>query len=141
MNTHNHEQQNRPSQKGPNPPPILLLIKQQPDRDAAQDLRDPIDGIVQGATLDIKQDGVVFAELPGIEVIAGEEHGKEEDDEWVCSEDYPKTFELGFPRGVPGSRNPGTVGSDHLVWRGHYERDNDSHDGQDEEGDLAKDQR
>ena len=141
MNTHNHAQQNRPSQKGPDPPPVLLLIKQHPDRDAAQDLSDPIDGIVQGATLDIKQDSVVFAELPGIEVIAGEEHGKEEDDEWVLSEYYPETFELGFPRGVSGSGNPGTVGPDHFVWFRHYERDYDPHDGQDEEGDLGKGQR
>ena len=138
MNTHDHTQQNGPSQKGPDPPPILLLIEQQADRDAAEDLGDPIDGVIQRAPLDIKQDGVVFAELPSIEVIAGEEHGKEEDDEWVHPEQYPETFEFGFPRRVPGSCDPGTVGSDHLVWCSHYERDYDPDDRQDEEGDLKK---
>ena len=138
MNTHNHTQQNRPSQKGPNPPPILLLIEQQADRDAAQDLGDPIDGVVQRASLDIKQHGVVFAELPGIEVIAGEEHGKEEDDERVCPEQYPETFEFDFPRRMSGSCDPRAVGSDHLVWCCHYERDYDPHDRQDEERDLKK---
>ena len=97
MHTHNHTQQNRPRQKRPNPPPILLLIKQQPNRNAPDDLSDPIHRIVQRPSLDIKQHGVVIAELPSIKVIAGEEHGKEEDDERVGSDRYPETFEFGFP--------------------------------------------
>lgn len=105
MDPHNHTQQNRPSQKRPDPPPILLLIQQQPNQHTPDDLRDPIHGIVQRATLNIEQDGVVFAELPGVEVVAGEEHGKEEYDEWICLERDPEAFEFGFPRRVSGSRD------------------------------------
>ena len=97
MNPHNHAQQNRPSQERPNPPPILLLVKQQPDRNAPKDLRYPIHRIVQRPSLDVKQYGIVIAKLPGVKVIAGEEHRKEEDDERVCSECYPEAFEFGFP--------------------------------------------
>ena len=97
MYAHNHTQQNRPSQKRPDPPPILLLVQQQPDQHAPEDLGDPIDGVVQRAALDVKQHGVVIAELPGVEIIAGEEHGKEEYDEGVGSECDPEAFELGFP--------------------------------------------
>ena len=97
MHAHDHTQQDRPSQKGPDPPPVLLLIQQQPDRDAAENLGDPINGVVQGPTLDVKQDGVVIAELPGVEVIAGEEHGKEEDDERIGLERDQEAFEFGFP--------------------------------------------
>ena len=119
MDPHNHTQQNRPSQKRPDPPAVLLLIQQQPDGDTPKNLGDPIDGIVQRPALDIKQDAVVIAVLPGVEIVAGEEHGKEEDDEWVCSDCDPEAFELGFPRWVPGSCYSGTVGSDHLVWGSH----------------------
>jgi hypothetical protein len=97
MYPHNHTQQNRPSQKGPDPPPVLLLIQQQADGDAPNNLGDPIHGIVQGPTLDIKQDCVVIAELPGVEIIAGEEHGKEEDDERIGFEGDKEAFEFGFP--------------------------------------------
>ena len=97
MHAHNHTQQNRPSQKGPDPPPILLLVQQQPNRHAPKNLSDPIDGIVQGPTLDVKQDGVVIAELPRVKVIAGEEHGKEENDEWIGLERDQEAFEFRFP--------------------------------------------
>lgn len=97
MHPHDHTQQNRPSQKRPDPPPILLLVQQQPNRHTPQDLRDPIHSIVQGPPLNTEQDGVVVAELPGVEIIAGEEHGEEEDDEWIRSEGDPETFEFGFP--------------------------------------------
>jgi len=94
---HNHTQQNRPGEERPNPPPITALIEQQPNRDAPHDLSDPINRIVQRASLDIEQHGVVVAELPGVKVVTGEEHGKEEDDERVCSEGGPEALELGFP--------------------------------------------
>ena len=97
MRSHNHTQQNRPRKERPHPPPILPLIKQQPDRDAPQNLRDPINRIVQRPSLDVKQDGVIITKLPGVKVIAGEEHGEEEDDERVCSEGDPETYEFGFP--------------------------------------------
>ena len=97
MRSHNHTQQNRPSEERPHPPTILLLIKQQPNRNTPQNLRDPINGIVQRPSLDIKQHGVVIAKLPGVKVIAGKEHGKEEDDERVGSEGDPEAEEFGFP--------------------------------------------
>lgn len=99
---HDHTQQNHPSQNRPDPPPIPLMIQQQPNQDAADDLGDPIDGVVQGPTLDVEQHGVVIAELPGVKIIAGEEHGKEEYDEWIGSECGPEAFEFGFPRWVSG---------------------------------------
>ena len=136
MDPHNHTQQNRPSQERPNPPPILLLIKQQPNRNAPEDLRNPIDRVVQRPSLDVKQYSVVIAELPSVKVIAREEHGKEEDDEWVCSECYPETLEFGFPRRVSRSRHSRTVGSDHFVWFCHYHRDYHPHNRQHEERDL-----
>ena len=136
MNPHNHAQQNRPSQERPNPPPILLLIKQQPDHNTPEDLRYPIHRIVQCPSLDVKQHGVIVTELPGVKVIAGKEHRKKEDDEWVCSECYPETFEFGFPRRVSRSRHSGTVGSDHFVWCCHYQGDYHTHTRQDEERDL-----
>ena len=105
MNPHNHTQQNRPSQERPDPPPILLLIEQQPNQHAPEDLRYPIHRVVQRPSLDVKQHGVVIAELPGVKVVAGEEHREEEDDEWVRSERYPETSELGFPRRVSRSRH------------------------------------
>lgn len=97
MDPHNHTQQNGPSQKRPDPPSVLLLIQQESNGDTAKNLGDPIDGIVQGAALDIEQDGVVIAKLPGVEIIAGEEHGEEEYDEWVCSECDPEAYEFCFP--------------------------------------------
>ena len=97
MSPHNHTQQNRPSEERPHSPPILLLIKQQPNRDAPHDLSDPINGIIQRPSLDVKQHGVIVAKLPSVKVIAGEEHGKEEDDERVRSERGPERFEFGFP--------------------------------------------
>ena len=97
MNTHNHTHQNRPSQKRPNPPPILLLVQQQPNRHTPKNLRDPIQGIIQRPSLDIKQHPVVVAELPGVEIVAGEEHREEEYDEWIYPEQNPETFEFGFP--------------------------------------------
>ena len=119
MDTHNHTQQNRPSKERPYPPPILFLIEQQPNQDAPNNLSDPIHRIVQRPSLDVKQHSVVFAKLPRVKVIAGKEHGKEEDDERVGSEGYPETFEFGFPRRVPGSRHSRTVSSDHFV-RGRH---------------------
>ena len=97
MGPHNHTQQNRPSEERPNPPTILLLIEQEPNRDAPHDLSDPINRVIQRPSLDVKQHGVVVAKLPGVKVIAGEEHGKEEDDKWVRSERGPECFEFGFP--------------------------------------------
>ena len=94
---HNHTQQNRPGQNRPDPPPIPLLVQKQSNHHTPDNLGDPIDGIVQGPALDVKQDGVVLAELPGVEIVAGEEHGKEEYDEWICSERDPEAFEFCFP--------------------------------------------
>ena len=97
MRPHNHTQQNRPGEERPDPPPIPPLIKQQPDRDAAHNLSDPINGVVQRPSLDVKQYGVIVAKLPGVKVIAGKEHGKEEDDERVRSKRGPEGSKLGFP--------------------------------------------
>jgi hypothetical protein len=97
MHSHNHTQQNPPSEERPHPPPILLLIEQHPNRDAPHDLRDPIHRIIQRPSLDVKQHGVVVAVLPGVKVVAGEEHGEEEDDERVGSEGDPEADDLGFP--------------------------------------------
>jgi len=120
MHPHNHTQQNGPRQERSNPPSILLLIKQQPDQNAPDDLSDPIHRIVQGPSLDVKQHSIVIAELPSVKIIAGEEHGKEEDDERVGSDRYPETFEFGLPRRMSRGRDSRTVGSDHLVWGCHY---------------------
>ena len=97
MRSHNHTQQNRPSKERPDPPPVLFLIKQHTDRHAPKNLGDPINRIVQRSPLDVKQHGGVVAKLPGVKVIAGEEHGEEEDDKRVGSEGDPETFEFGFP--------------------------------------------
>jgi len=76
MHSHNHTQQNRPSQERPHPPPILSLIEQQADQDAPNNLGDPINRIVHGPSLDSKQHSVVIAKLPSVKVVAGEEHWK-----------------------------------------------------------------
>ena len=138
VNAHNHTQQNRPSQERPHPPPILFLIEQQPNQHAPEDLRYPIHRVVQGPSLDVKQHRVVIAELPGVKVVTGKEHRKEEDDERVCSKRYPKASELGFPRWVSRSRHSRTVGSDHLVWCCHQQGDYHPHDRQYEERDLSE---
>lgn len=103
MDSHNHTQQDPPSPERPNPPPVLLVIEQEPDRDAPENLRDPVHRVVQRPSLDVEQHAVVVAELPRVEVVAGEEHRKEEDDERVGSERDPETSELGLPRRVSGS--------------------------------------
>ena len=97
MRSHDHTQQDSPSEERPHPPPKSSLIKQQPNQDAAHDLSDPINRIIQRPPLNIEQHGVIVAKLPGVKVIAGEEHGKEQDDERVGSERGAERFEFFFP--------------------------------------------
>lgn len=77
---------------------------------------------------------------PGIEVIAGSKHRKEEYNPRVSLQGYEQAEELRLPGWVADRVHASSIRSDHFVWVHHEQREKHANESQDQEADLMNHQ-
>jgi hypothetical protein len=78
---------------------------------------------------------------PGVEVIAGNKHRKEEYNPRVGLQGYEQTEKLCLPGWVADQVHTSSVRADHFVWVHHKQREKYSDESQDQEANLIHRQR
>ena len=160
-----HEEEDEPAREGAEAACEAALVEEEADRDGPDDLREPVDEVVERASADVEQRAVVVVELcrakgqasgvrrqvcalqshepgevltPCVEPVRCEEHGEEEDDHGVGLQRDVEPVELGPPGGLARRGDFCAVGADHLVRISHEHRNGHADEGQHEETDLGK---
>ena len=98
-----------PSNLCPGGSPDVREVQRKSEHSSSENLRQPIQRVVQCASPHIEARKVDVVELVCIEPVRREEHWKKENDIWICTESLPKTQDLRLPCWVLHHDNSGTI--------------------------------
>lgn len=163
MDDEDHHEKDTPAGQRTDAPTNALLIEQESDSNRTDNLREPVDEVVERACTDIEERPVVIVELcphprhvrsarnttlcrirnkgedaltVSVEPIASEKHREKKDDVRVVSERDPEAENLSLPGGIFGLGDMRAVRAYHPRWRHHEHRDEDTDTCENEEANL-----
>lgn len=100
------------------------IIEHETDGETADHLGEPVEQVVECAGADGEEDRVEILELPGVEPVAGQEHGEEEEYPGVGAQEAVETQQLPSPVRLFGHDDARSVVPDDRSWI--FEKDGDA---------------
>ena len=130
-------EENRPHDLRLQAAPHALHVQGVAEDEGAPDLAEPVEHAVEGAGADVELGRVEVVELVGVEPVAGEEHGKEEDDPGVGPEDLVQADDLALPGRVLHEDDVGAVAADDVAGVDEGPGEAGADEGEDHEADVG----
>ena len=104
---------------------------------STDDLRKPVEQVVEGAGAGVEVRRVHVVVLVGVEDVGGEEHGEEQQDPGLLEESVPEAADLAVPRRVLHEDDLGVVLADDLVSLDEAKGQAGADDHENDEGDVG----
>lgn len=115
----------------------VVRVEGVPRGRGAEDLREPVEGVVEGAGADGEVGGVDVLELVGVEPVAGQEHGEEQQDVRVAAQEGEQAQQLGAPGWVFHQDDAAAVGANHVFGVDEGEGEEEAEGHENHEGDVG----
>lgn len=112
-------------------------VKGESKYESTDDLRDPVESVVQRTSTGVEVSSVHAVKLVGVEPVGSEEHGEQEDDVRVVRKSLPETDELRLPGGVLHEDDLGAVLTDDLAGVAEAERQEGTAEHENDEPDVG----
>ena len=134
---HGYGEQDSPANPSSNPSRKPRPVKRVAEGECADNLHEPVQGIVQSLRPGVEFHPVDVVELVGVEPIGCEKHGEEKEDVWVGLESLPQAVDFGPPCWILHENDSRSIRADYALCAHKTPCEDGAESGQDQETDIS----